>query len=140
MGRNGTNGVARAGQVDVDGVVPIRVFPLQDRLERLDASIRKQDVEPAKSGARVIGRDTQSREVALVEPRFAPTPSSPDDHAASFREFVARRGYDLKRRTDRPDNVDAHHVGTFASKSDRRRAPDSASGACNDGSLVTQPS
>ena len=66
---NGTNGVAGASQVDVNGVVPIRVFPVQDRLERLDACVCEQDVEPSKSGACLLGRGTQSGKIALVKAR-----------------------------------------------------------------------
>ena len=126
MRRDGANGVAGAGQVDVDLIVPVHIFHFQDRLERLDAGIREQNVEATKGGARLLGRGAQSGEVALVKARFAPARTCGFDQTAGFGQFVRRRRHDLERRTHWSGNVDAHHVGALASERDRRRAPDPA--------------
>jgi hypothetical protein len=136
---HGANGVAGAGQIDVALIMPVRVFPFQDRLERLDAGIGEQDVEPAKCSAPLFRRGPQSGEIALVEARFAPARPGGFDQTARLRQFVWRRGYDLKRRADRCRNIYAHHIGAFAGKGDRRRAPDSAGGAGDNGCLVPRP-
>ena len=39
MRRNGANGVAGPGQVDVDRVLPVGVPPIEDWFERLDAGV-----------------------------------------------------------------------------------------------------
>jgi hypothetical protein len=41
MRRNGANGVAGPGQVDVDRVLSVRVLPVEDRFEALDADVRE---------------------------------------------------------------------------------------------------
>ena len=69
MRRYGANGVVGTRQVDVDCVVPVHVLPIQDRLERLDARIREQNVEPAKGSAHLFGRGAQSGNIPLSEMR-----------------------------------------------------------------------
>jgi hypothetical protein len=138
MRGNGADGVARAGQVDVDRVLPVRIFPVEDRLERLDAGIREQDVEPAKGGARRLGRGAQSRKIALIETRFAPACAGGFDQTSRLRKILGRRGRHLERRTDRSGNVDAHHVGALAGEGDRRRPPDPARRSGHDGGLAAQ--
>src|SRR5271163_609821 len=139
MRRNGANGVASAGEVDVDGVLPVRVFPVEDRLERLDAGIREQNVEPSKGGARLPRRGAQSPEIALVEVRLAPARAGGFDQSAGLRQLLRRRGFDLERQTDGSGYVNAHHVGALAGKGDSRSAPDPASGPGDNGGLAAEP-
>lgn len=140
MRRDGTNGIAGTGQIDVDGVVPVGIVPFQDRPEGLDAGIREQDVEPPESGARLLGGGAQGAKIALVKARFAPARPRGFDQTAGLRQFVAGCRYDFERRTDRSRNVDAHHVGALAGERDRRGAADPTGGAGDDGSLAQQPS
>ena len=118
--------------------MPVRVFPLQDWLEGLNTGIGEKDVEPTESGVRRLGRSTQSGEIALVKTRFASARASGFDQTAGLRQFVARRGCDLKRRTDWSGNVNAHYVGAPAGKGDRSCAPDSGGGSGDDGGLPSQ--
>src|SRR5271163_2733851 len=82
----------------------------------------------------------QSGKIALVKARFAPACPCGFNQTARLRQFVARRWHDLKRRADWPGNVDAHHIGALAGKGYCRRAPDTAGGASDNGSLASQPS
>jgi hypothetical protein len=138
MRRNCANGVAGSGQVDVDRVLPVRVLPVEDRFEGLDAGVREQDVEPTKGGPRLLGSRAQSGKIALVETRFKPARPSGFDQTTRLRQFLGGRGRNLERRTDRSGNVDAHHVGAFAGEGDRRGAPDPPGGARHDGGLAAQ--
>ena len=75
---------------------------------------------------RLLGRSTQSGEVALVKTRFAPAPAGGFDQTARLHQLVVYRRYDLKRRTNRSGKVNAHYVGALAGKGDRGRAADPA--------------
>jgi hypothetical protein len=140
MRRHGANGVAGTGQVDVDGVVPVGVLPFQDRLERLDAGIGEQDVEPAKSGARLFRRRMQGGEIALIEACFALARAGGLDQTPRLCQFVGRRRYDLNRRANGPCDIDAHYGGPLAGKGDGYSTPDPTSDASDNGSLAQQPS
>src|SRR5262245_53610074 len=84
----------------------------------------KEDVEPAKGSARLRRGGAQRGQIALIEMRFTPACSSGFDEPSSLGEFVACRRHDLKCRTDRSGNVDAHHVGALARRSNRRCSSD----------------
>jgi len=138
MRRNRANGVAGPGQVDVDRVLPVRVLPVEDRFERLDAGVREQDVEPTEGRARLFGRGAQSGKIALVEMRFKPARPGGLDQTARLRQFLGGRGRDFERRTHWSSNVDAHYVGALAGEGDSGRAADPSGGACHDRGLATQ--
>lgn len=44
----GTDSVRRAREIDVDLVVPVFVFHIEDWFECLDAGVREQDIDPAE--------------------------------------------------------------------------------------------
>lgn len=106
--------------------MPVGVFPLQDRLERLNAGVGEQNIEPAKGGARPRGRGAQRRKIALVERGLAPALARRFDQTPGFGELVRCGRHNLKCRADRPGDVDAHDVGTLAREGDRDRAADPA--------------
>ena len=92
-----------------------------------------------KAGARLRGSRPQCRKIALVERGFAPASARRLDQAAGFGKFVARRRRNLKRRADRPGDIDAHDIGALAGEGDSDRAADPAGGAGDDGSFAGKP-
>jgi hypothetical protein len=79
MRREGPNGVRRAGQVDVDRDMPVRILHLEERMEALDASIWEQDVDAPEFLFASDGGCSQCGQVALVELDVEPaTPGRPD--------------------------------------------------------------
>ena len=139
MRRHGADGIAGTGEIDVDLIVPVGILPFQDRFERLNAGIGKENVEPAKAGTCLRGSRPQCRKIALVERGFAPASARRFDQAAGFGKFVARRRRNLKRRADRPGNIDAHDIGALAGESDGDRATDPTRSAGDDGGFAGKP-
>ena len=66
MRRRGANGIACAGQVDVDSVVPVGIFPVEYRFESLNAGVGEQDVELAKGRDCLVRRGAQRGQIALI--------------------------------------------------------------------------
>lgn len=127
------------GQIDVDRIVPVGVFPFEDRLEGLDAGIGEENVEPAESRHGLVRGGAERREIALVDARFAPARPGGLDQTAGLAQFALRRGEHFKRGTDRPCNVDTHDGGALAGERDGCRPPDPARGAGHDGGFAQQP-
>jgi hypothetical protein len=125
-------------EVDVNGIVPISVIPIQDRLKALDTSICEKDIKTAESCICLFGRSTQSCEIALIEARLTPARARGSDQPAGFCQFVSCSGNDIKRRTYRSGNIDAHDIRASAGKCDRGRASDPARGTGDDCSLAPQ--
>ena len=136
--RDGADGVGGAGQVHVDLVMPVRILPLQDGLEALDASVGEQDVDAAPRRHRVGRRPPQRRQVALVQRARQPAPARGLDHAAGLRQLVRRCLLDIQRRAHRPGDIDAQHVCPGMGERNRRRPADAAGRPGDDRDLAGQ--
>ena len=92
--------------------------------------------KPARAFAAAARSAERSRWSSVASHQHLPAAST---RAAGFGKFVARRRRNLKRRADRPGDIDAHDIGALAGESDGDRATDPARGAGDDGGFAGKP-
>ena len=134
-GVKATQRVGRAGQVHVDLVVPVGVPPLQDRLERLDAGVGEQDVDPAELARHAVSGSTQSSEVALVDPDGAPSLALGLYGPARLVQLCFARRGEVEDSASFGDDVEAGNVSAGAGKRNGSGASNAACGAGDHGDL-----
>ncbi len=70
------DGVCRAGEVNVDLVVPVGIVHVEDRLQRLDARIGEEDVDATEFSLDTGGCIAQATKLPLLQPAHATTPKN----------------------------------------------------------------
>ena len=132
VGRERAQCVCSSCEVDIDLRVPVLVRHLEKRLERLDARIREQDVDPTELRFDPSSCLAQRTQISLIEDQADPPPPARHHPPTGLLEIRGRCRRDTGVFLDDRSNVDADDISALLCESVRYRTSDPSRGPGDD--------